>query len=56
MKKTRYTEEQIAFALRQADQGRRGRSHPEDGHLHADVLSLEETVLAGRWAWTRSGD
>src|ERR1700723_805686 len=29
-----------------------GRSNPEDGHLHADVLSLEETV----WADGRGGD
>ena len=34
MKKSRYTAEQIAFAL----------SLPEDGHQRADVLQVEEEV------------
>lgn len=45
MKKSKFTGEQIAFALRQAegrDAGRRGL--PEDGRLGADVLSLEAAL------------
>jgi putative transposase len=33
MKKTRYTEEQIAFALKQAETGTRWRSLQKDGHF-----------------------
>ena len=44
MKKTRYSEEQIAFALRQAETGR--PVEEVDGHLQSDVLSLEETGWA----------
>lgn len=33
MKKTRYTEEQIAFALKQAEIGTRGGSVQKDGHF-----------------------
>ncbi len=37
MKKTRYTEEQIAFALKQAETGtRRGGSLPKDGRYRWD--------------------
>jgi putative transposase len=33
MKKTRYTEEQIAFALKQAETGTRDGVLPKDGHF-----------------------
>jgi putative transposase len=38
MKKTRYTEEQIAYALRQAETGTPVGEVIRDGHFHADVL------------------
>ena len=51
MKKTRHTEEQIAFALKQAETGTAvAEVIRADGDLRADVLPLEE----GIWrAWSR---
>ena len=43
--KKRYTEAQIAFALRQAASGTTAaRDHQEDGCYRADILPLEEAV------------
>jgi len=45
MKKTRYTEEQVAFALKQAETGTRvWRSLQKDGHFICLILQLEEPV------------
>ncbi|VTN29880.1 transposase [Klebsiella pneumoniae] len=42
MKKTRYTEEQIAFALKQAETGTATGSLPKDGHF------LKPLFITGR--------
>ncbi|VVT32302.1 hypothetical protein SPHINGO391_70006 [Sphingomonas aurantiaca] len=44
IKKSRYTDDQIAFALKQAETSTPGRSHSVNGNFGADVLSLEECV------------
>jgi hypothetical protein len=41
MKKSRYTDEQIDFALRQAETGTCCGSDPQDGNSGADLLQLE---------------
>ena len=43
MKKSRFTEQQIAFALQQAEGGT-NVAEVQDGHLGGYVLSLEATV------------
>ena len=49
MKKSRYTEEQIAFALKQAETGTTGlRGSAAHGDLGADLLSLEEALRRAR--------
>jgi hypothetical protein len=50
MKKSRYTEEQIAFALKQADRHAGSGGHPPDRDFGADVLPVEEGV---RWSQRR---
>jgi len=43
MKKTKFTEQKIAFALRQAETGTRvGGYLPQDGDLRGHVLQREE--------------
>jgi hypothetical protein len=45
MKKSWYTDEQIAVALKQVENRHAGsRSHPADGDFRANVLSVEEGV------------
>jgi hypothetical protein len=44
MQKSRFTEEQIAQALRGGDQNAGDRGVPGDGGDRADLLSLEEAV------------
>lgn len=44
MKKSKFTEQQIAFALQQAEGGTRCGGVPEGGHRRSDVLSLEAVV------------
>ena len=46
MQKSRFTEEQIPFALKQADGG--GRGHSADGDFGADILPLEEALWRAR--------
>ena len=53
MKRSRYSPEQVAFGLRQAEEGHAGcRGLSEDGHQRADLLPLEESSFRG-WAWPR---
>ncbi len=47
MKKSRFTEEQITFALKQAETGHRSRRCCVGWALRADILPLEEEAL--RW-------
>jgi putative transposase len=48
MKKSKYTDKQIAFAVKQTETGiTRRRSLSEDGHLPGDAVQLEKEV---RWA------
>ncbi len=42
MKKSRYTDEQIAFAEAGGNRHAGGRGHPPDGNFVADVLPMEE--------------
>lgn len=45
MKKSRYSEEQVAYTLRLAESGTPVADvWPADGHCRGDVLSLEEEV------------
>ncbi len=45
MKKSKFTEEQVAYALRLAESGtRRGRCVAANGHQRGDLLRLEEEV------------
>jgi hypothetical protein len=46
MRKTRHPEEQIAFALNQAETGFGRGVDPPDGDFGADVLPLEEGLPA----------
>ena len=50
MKKSRHTEEQIAFALKQAETGTAVAEVIRDGNLGANVLPLKEGV---RWSRRR---
>ena len=40
MKKSKFTEEQIAFALKQAELGTSVEEVPQDGHLGCHLLQL----------------
>jgi hypothetical protein len=44
VKKNRFTEEQISFALKQAETGRRWRRSFGGWDLGADILPLEEAL------------
>lgn len=50
VKKSKFTEEQIAFALRKAELGPRVEdvSLSQDGHQRRDVLCVEEVLLRRR--------
>lgn len=60
MKTIRYTEEQMAFALRQAELGTPGRrNRPQDGGERTDVLPLGEAVCRdgrGRDPWVEADE
>jgi hypothetical protein len=51
VKKSRYTEEQIAYTMKQAETGTSvAEVDPPDGDIGVDVLPVEEAVWwAGRW-------
>jgi hypothetical protein len=44
MKKSKFTEQQIAFAPASGERNTGCRGVPQDGHLGSDVLSLEATL------------
>jgi putative transposase len=44
MKRSKFTEQQIAFALQQAESGTQVADMPQDGHLGSGILSLEATL------------
>ena len=44
MKQKRYSDEQIAFALRQAESGTAVADLPQAGRVGADLLPMEESV------------
>ena len=54
MKKSRYTEEQIAFAPKQAETGTPVARSFADGRYGADFLPLEARCIAGL-AWASCG-
>ncbi|PTR14408.1 hypothetical protein C8R31_10680 [Nitrosospira sp. Nsp2] len=49
MKKSRFTEVQVAYALRQAEAGTPVRDVPQPWHIRSHVLHLEEEVRRPGW-------
>src|SRR5690242_13062141 len=55
MKRSKFSEEQVAYALRQAESGTRSGRVPAAGGLRGQVLHVEEEVRSSSWRRSRSG-